>query len=285
MSNRDETGSEHELDNEQDTTIIYGADRPAIEVMQLSKVFHDRDRGEVHAVKNLSLSCYFGEVVGLLGPNGAGKTTTLRMVSTIIRPSSGTAAVGGHDIVKDPLGVRKNMGYLSSNTGLYDRLTARETLEYFGRLHRIPEDELQRRIGETLTIFDMNEFADTRCEKLSTGMRQKVSIARTVLHDPPVLILDEPTLGLDILVRSTMVRFIQEYRDRGKSIILSTHIMSEVEKLCDRIGVIHRGRLRAVGTLEELRNLTGCEFLEDIFMELMKSDEEDELELERNSQS
>ena len=278
MSDREQTEPEYGLDNAHDTTIICGTDRPAIEAMGLSKVFHDRDRGEVHAVKNLSLSSYFGEVVGLLGPNGAGKTTTLRMVSTIIQPSSGTASVAGHDIVKDPLGVRQNMGYLSSNTGLYDRLTARETLEYFGRLHRIPEDELGERVREMLTIFDMNEFADTRCEKLSTGMRQKVSIARTVLHDPQVLILDEPTLGLDILVRSTMVRFIQEYRDRGKSIILSTHIMSEVEKLCDRIGVIHRGRLRAVGTLDELRNLTGCEFLEDIFIELMKNDEEDELE-------
>lgn len=278
MSDSDHSEANHSLDNASDTTILYGSDRPAIEVMELGKVFHDRDRGEVHAVKDLTMSCFFGEVVGLLGPNGAGKTTTLRMISTIIRPTSGTACVAGRDIVKDPLGVRQNIGYLSSSTGLYDRLTARETLEYFGRLHCIPDAELADRVNETLTIFDMNEFADTRCEKLSTGMRQKVSIARTVLHDPQVLILDEPTLGLDILVRSTMVRFIQEFRDRGKSIILSTHIMSEVEKLCDRIGVIHRGRLRVVGTLDELRNLTGCEFLEDIFVELLKNDEEEELE-------
>ena len=269
MSDSPQEAPNSSSDNSRDTTTLYGTDRPAIEARDLTKIFDDRDRGSVEAVKDFSLSCHFGEVFGLLGPNGAGKTTTLRMISTIIKPTSGTATIAGKDILRDPLSVRRNMGYLSSNTGLYDRLTARETLEYFGRLHQIPEDELKLRVDEMLTIFDMNEFADRRCEKLSTGMRQKVSIARTVLHDPPVLILDEPTLGLDILVASTMARFIREYRERGKCIILSTHIMSEVEKLCDRIGVIHHGRLRGLGTLDELRDRTGCKFLEDIFMALM----------------
>lgn len=274
MSDSPQEAPNSSSDNSRDTTTLYGTDRPAIEARDLTKIFDDRDRGSVEAVKDFSLSCHFGEVFGLLGPNGAGKTTTLRMISTIIKPTSGTATIAGKDILRDPLSVRRNMGYLSSNTGLYDRLTARETLEYFGRLHQIPEDELKLRVDEMLTIFDMNEFADRRCEKLSTGMRQKVSIARTVLHDPPVLILDEPTLGLDILVASTMARFIREYRERGKCIILSTHIMSEVEKLCDRIGVIHHGRLRGLGTLDELRDRTGCKFLEDIFMALMDPKEQ-----------
>lgn len=273
MSDLARESSSSRPDNFRDMTPLYGTGGPAIEARNLTKSFDDRDRGSVEAVTDFSLSCHFGEVFGLLGPNGAGKTTTLRMISTIIKPTTGTATIAGKDILRDPLSVRRNMGYLSSNTGLYDRLTARETLEYFGRLHQIPEGELKSRVEEMLTIFDMNEFADRRCEKLSTGMRQKVSIARTVLHDPPVLILDEPTLGLDILVASTMARFIREYRERGKCIILSTHIMSEVEKLCDRIGVIHQGRLRGFGTLDELRDRTGCKFLEDIFMALMEPKE------------
>ena len=273
MSDLARESSNSRPENFRDTTPLCETGGPAIEARNLTKIFDDRDRGSVEAVKDFSLSCHFGEVFGLLGPNGAGKTTTLRMISTIIKPTTGTATIAGKDILRDPLSVRRNMGYLSSNTGLYDRLTARETLEYFGRLHQIPEGELKSRVEEMLTIFDMNEFADRRCEKLSTGMRQKVSIARTVLHDPPVLILDEPTLGLDILVASTMARFIREYRERGKCIILSTHIMSEVENLCDRIGVIHQGRLCGFGTLDELRERTGCKFLEDIFMALMEPKE------------
>ncbi len=241
----------------------------AVTVRSLNKVFHDRRRGSVQAVKDLDFSCRFGEVFGLLGPNGAGKTTTLRMLATILAPTSGTAAVAGHDVTREALDVRRKIGYLSGNTGLYQRLTARETLEYFGRLHGLTEDRLASRVDEVLQLFDMRSFADRRCEQLSTGMRQKVSIARTILHDPPVLILDEPTLGLDILVASTMVQFIDDCRTRGKCIILSTHIMSEAEKLCDRIGIIHGGRLRALGTLDELREETGYEFLEDIFMAVL----------------
>ena len=244
---------------------------PAIEVEGLTKLFQDRKRGTVEAVKEVSLTCRYGEVFALLGPNGAGKTTTLRMLATILQPTSGTAQVAGYDVRSHPLDVRRSIGVLSGNTGLYHRLTARETLEYFGRLHSIPEDTLSERIDQVLDLFDMRSFADTRCEKLSTGMRQKVSIARTILHDPPILILDEPTLGLDILVASTMIQFVQECRSRGKCIIFSTHIMGEVQKLCDRIGIIHGGRLRAIGTLDELSEATGYEFLEDIFMAVMAS--------------
>ena len=240
-----------------------------VDARGLTKEFPQRRREPVMAAADVSFRCFHGEVFGLLGPNGAGKTTTLRMLSTVLRPTRGTALVAGYDIADDPLGVRRHIGYLSTNTGLYDRLTARETLLYFGRLHGLGRDALQKRVDELASVFDMADFGDVRCEKLSTGMRQKVSIARAVIHDPPVLIFDEPTLGLDILVAETLIRFIEDCRTRGKCVLFSTHNMSEVERLCDRIGVIHKGRLRAVGTLEELRGLTRRHYLEEIFVSLM----------------
>lgn len=248
----------------------------AIELEALSKEFHDPRRGTFRAVDEISFDCRYGEVVGLLGPNGAGKTTTLRMLSTVLTPTSGKARVAGCCVENEALDVRQRIGYLSANTNLYLRLTPRETLEYFGSLHGLRGEELHDRVEELLTSFDMHEFSDVRCEKLSTGMRQKVSIARTVVHDPPVLILDEPTLGLDILVASTMIRFIEEIRARGKCILFSTHIMGEVEKLCDRVAVIHRGRLLALGGLDDLREQTGEQYLEDIFFSLIREGRKEE---------
>ena len=241
-----------------------------IEADGLTKIFHDRRIGDVMAADSVKFRCFHGEIFGLLGPNGAGKTTTLRMLASVLRPTSGRARVGGHDVVQDSLGVRRSIGYLSTTTGLYGRLTARETLSYFGRLHGMPSLALNARVAELLDVFGMREFADVRCEKLSTGMRQKVSIARTVIHDPPVLILDEPTLGLDILVASTMIRFVEECRAQKKCILFSTHNMHEAERLCDRIGIIHRGKLKASGSIEELRNLTGKRYMEEIFMALVE---------------
>jgi sodium transport system ATP-binding protein len=241
-----------------------------IEAAGLTKVFQDRRAGDVVAANGLTFACFHGEVLGLLGPNGAGKTTTLRMLSTVLKPTSGTAVVAGHDILTDALRVRRSMGYLSSSTGLYGRLTPTETLEYFGRLHGLGGETLKERVGQLLDAFKIREFAGVRCEKLSTGMKQKVSIARTLIHDPPVLILDEPTLGLDILAASTMIRFIEDCRAGGKCILFSTHIMSEVERLCDRIAILHKGELRAVGTLEELRQRTGHHYMEEIFMSLVE---------------
>jgi len=241
-----------------------------VEARGLTKVFHDSRRGDVLAANDVSFQCRFSEVFGLLGPNGAGKTTTLRMLASVLRPSAGTAVVGGYDVLQDPLEVRRSLGYLSANTALYGRLTARETLEYFGRLHGIERDPLAARVDQLLGTFGIRDFADVRCEKLSTGMKQKVSIARSVVHDPPVLILDEPTLGLDILVASAMLRFVEDCRRQGKCIVFSTHIMAEVEKLCDRVGIIHQGRLRAVGSLEELRTSTGKHYLEDVFLSLVE---------------
>ncbi|MFN0150926.1 MAG: ABC transporter ATP-binding protein [bacterium] len=236
----------------------------------LGKVFHDRSRGPVHAVRGVSFEARAGEVFGLLGPNGAGKTTTLRMLSTILAPTSGRASVAGHDIAASPAAVRASIGYLSGDTGLYGRLTPREVLRYFGRLNAYPDRELNTRVDELVERFSMESFASVRCDRLSTGMRQKVSIARAVVHDPPVLILDEPTAGLDIIVAEGLLRFIQEIRDAGKCVIFSTHIMREAERLCDRIGILHEGELLAVETFGELQARTGKRYLEEIFVDLVE---------------
>ena len=242
----------------------------AIEANQLKKSFVDPRRGRVEAVRGIDLECHWGEIFGLLGPNGAGKTTTLRMLATILAPSEGTARVAGVEVSGDPLEVRRRIGFLSGTTGLYPRLTPRETLRYFGDLHGIPRDELGPRIEELIDTFSMREYAEARCETLSTGQKQKVSIARAVLHDPPVLILDEPTTGLDVLASSAMIDFVESRRAAGTCVLFSTHVLSEAERLCDRIGVIFHGRVLAVGTLEQLAERTGKRWLEDIFRELVR---------------
>ena len=242
-----------------------------IEVHQLSKMFHDRKRGEIRALDAVSFRCQPGQIFGLLGVNGAGKTTCLRLLATILRPSGGTATVGGHDIVAAPDRVRASVGFLSTATALYDRLTAYEMVQYFGRLHGLAEDALRIRLEEIFALLAMNEFRDRRCGQLSTGMKQKVSIARTLVHDPAVMIFDEPTLGLDVLTARTIVGFVRDCRARGKTVIFSTHVMSEVEKLCDAIAIIHGGRIVAEGTLAQLRERTGMRDLEDIFVQLVEA--------------
>jgi len=244
--------------------------RLAVEAIGLRKVFVDPKRGKVEALCGLDLDCRAGEIYGMLGPNGAGKTTTLRVLATLLAPTSGTARIDGVDVAADPLEVRRRIGFLSGTTGLYPRLTPRETLAYFGKLHGIEAGELEARIGALLDRFGMREYADARCESLSTGQRQKVSIARAVLHDPPVLILDEPTTGLDVLASSAMIEFIESRRAAGTCVLFSTHVLSEAERLCDRIGVIFRGRLLAAGTLPELSELTGKRWLADVFLELVR---------------
>lgn len=238
---------------------------------KLSKLFRDRKRGEVRAVDKVSFQCQPAQIYGLLGANGAGKTTTLRMLATILQPTGGTARVAGFDIQREPEKVRANVGFLSTATALYGRLTARETVEYFGRLNGMNGDALRRRVDELMALLEIGEFADGRCDKLSTGMKQKVSIARTLVHDPPVMIFDEPTIGLDVMAARTIVRFIRECRDRGKTVIFSSHVMSEVEKLCDRIGIIHNGRLLTEGTLPELRERSGQTDLEEIFVQTVEA--------------
>jgi len=240
-----------------------------IEARGLSKRFHDKKRGEIHAVESVSFRCLPGQIYGLLGANGAGKTTTLRMLATILEPSDGTAVVCGYDVVEQPEKVRANVGFLSTATALYPRLTAQELVEYFGRLNGLDEPTLKKRVDTIFERLDMNDFRDRRCDKLSTGMKQKTSIARTLVHDPAVMIFDEPTLGLDIMTARTITSFIRECRDNGKTVIFSTHIMSEVEKLCDVIGIIHDGKLLTEGTLKELRDRHDESDLEDLFVRVV----------------
>jgi len=240
-----------------------------IEARGLCKRFQDKKRGEIRAVEGVSFRCLPGQIYGLLGANGAGKTTTLRMLATILEPTDGTAIVAGYDIVEQPEKVRANVGFLSTATALYPRLTAQEMVEYFGRLNGLDEATLKRRIDEIFCRLDMDGFRDRRCDKLSTGMQQKVSIARTLVHDPPVMIFDEPTVALDVMTARTIVEFIRECRNRGKTVIFSTHVMSEVEKLCDNIGIIHDGKLLAEGSLRELRAKYGEQDLEEIFVKVV----------------
>ena len=240
-----------------------------IEARGLSKRFQDKKRGEIKAVDNVSFACKPGQIYGLLGANGAGKTTTLHMLATILEPTDGTAVICGYDVVDNPEKVRAHVGFLSTATALYPRLTSQEMVEYFGRLNGLDEATLKKRIDDIFNRLDMNSFRDRRCDKLSTGMKQKTSIARTLVHDPPVMIFDEPTNGLDIMTARAITDFIRECRDRGKTVIFSTHIMSEVEKLCDTIGIIQSGKLLAEGTLEQLREQNREQDLEEIFVKIV----------------
>jgi sodium transport system ATP-binding protein len=241
-------------------------------VQALTKTFYDESRGEVRAVDGIDFVCNEGEVFGLLGANGAGKTTTLRMLSTILKPTSGTASVLGHDVLKDPEGVRKNLGFFSASTSLYPRLTARETIEFFARINQYPAGRVKERVDYLVERFGISKYANVRVEKLSTGMKQKVSIARTVAHDPLIIIFDEPTVGLDVLNALEVQETIKELRTEGKTIIFSTHIMSEAERLCNRIAIIHGGHILACNTLEGLREATSQRYLEDIFVHYAKGE-------------
>lgn len=247
-----------------------------IEVQSLGKVFYDEGRGEVRAVDGISFECRAGEVFGLLGANGAGKTTTLRMLATVLQPSSGVARIMGDDVTQRPREVRRNLGFYSASTALYPRLTAKETLAFFARINGYPRDRLGARVDELVERFGLGSYADTRVEKLSSGMKQKVSIARTVAHDPPIVIFDEPTVGLDVLNAIATVEAIGALTDEGKTVVFSTHIMSEVEKLCDRIAVMNKGRILACATLEEHREATGRHYLEDIFVDYLQERRERE---------
>ena len=240
-----------------------------IEAHLLTKTFRDKKRGEIHAADGISFRVEPGQIYGLLGANGAGKTTTLRLLATLLRPTSGTATVAGFDVVRDAQKVRANVGFLAASTALYGRLTAREMITYFGRLNGMSDATIRARIKQLSAELDMDEFLDRRCEKFSTGMKQKTSIARTLVHDPAVMIFDEPTLGLDVMTARAIVRFVRDCRARGKTVIYSTHVMSEVEKLCDTIGVIHDGKLLAEGTLADLRARYSEPDMEEIFVRVV----------------
>jgi sodium transport system ATP-binding protein len=241
-----------------------------IEVQDLTKSFRDLRRGVVHAVDHITFEARRGEIFGLLGPNGAGKTTAMRILCTVLKPTSGTARVAGFDVVTQPAKVRQNIGFMSTNTAIYDRMSAWELIEYFGRLYGLHQEPLRRRMEEVFAELQMNDFRDVLGAKMSTGMRQKVSIARAIIHDPPVLIFDEPTLGLDILVARAVLQHVERLRSLGKCVLFSTHIMREVERLCDRVAIISRGKIATCGTLPELRQQHGQQDLEELFYQLVQ---------------
>jgi sodium transport system ATP-binding protein len=240
-----------------------------IHVENLTKSFRDLRRGQVVAVDHISFHAQAGEVFGLLGPNGAGKTTTMRILCTVLKPTGGMAKLAGYDVATQPGLVRQHIGFLSANTAIYDRMSAWEMVEYFGRLYNMDGEHLAARMDEVFTSLHMNDFRDVLGAKMSTGMRQKVSIARAIIHDPPVLIFDEPTAGLDILVARNVLSNILRLRELGKCILYSTHIMREVEKLCDRVAIIARGKIQACGTLAELRADYQQEDLEELFFQMV----------------
>ena len=240
-----------------------------IHVDNLTKAFRDLRRGKVMAVDHVSFEARPGEVFGLLGPNGAGKTTTMRILCTVLKPTGGLARVAGFDVATEAPQVRRHIGFLSANTAVYDRMSAWEMVEYFGRLYGMDEGRLRQRLEEVFAWLRMNDFRDTLGAKMSTGMKQKVSIARALVHDPPVLIFDEPTAGLDVLVQRAVLRQIAALRSSGKCILFSTHIMREVEKLCNRVAIISKGRIQASGTLAELRERHGENDVEELFFRLV----------------
>ena len=225
--------------------------------------------GGMAVVRDLDLRVEPGEVVALVGPNGAGKTTTLRMLCTVLKPTAGFASVAGFDVRTQPSEVRKSIGFLSANTGVYDRMTAGEMVRYYGRLYGMTETALDARINELFDRLQMNDFRDVAGGRMSTGMKQKVSIARALVHDPPVLIFDEPTSGLDVLVQRAVLQNIASLRSQGKTILFSTHNMNEVQKLCDRVAIVAKGRIAACGTLAELREQYRQDDLEELFFSLV----------------
>jgi len=255
-------------------------DSVLIDVRGLEKVFPGR-RGPIRAVDGVSFDCHRGEIFGLLGPNGAGKTTTLRMLATILTPTSGSATVAGFDVRTQPGRVREKIGFLATETGLYDRFTARETLRFFGRINHLSDPEIERRSNEIFSVLRMERLADRRVGTFSTGEKQKLSLARSILHDPPVLILDEPTFGLDVMAARTVIETVALFREQGRTILFSTHIMRVAEKLCDRIGILYRGRLHALGTYPELTERYGGGDLEDVFFAAVGVDGEGSISPDR----
>ena len=223
------------------------------------------------AVDDLSLKAEEGEIYGLLGPNGAGKTTTLRCIATLIKPTRGEIYVNSHEVQKEPESVRESIGFLTSDIKLDEQFDVDYMFGFFGRLHNIPKDRLEKRKEELFSYFGIQDFAHKKIKELSTGMKQKAAIAVSLVHDPDIVIFDEPTNGLDIVTARSVTDYLKKLRDDGKLVIVSTHIMSEAEKLCDRIGIIIDGYKVAEGTLEQLLEQTNAADLEDAFFEFYKS--------------
>ncbi|MBM3965193.1 MAG: ATP-binding cassette domain-containing protein [Planctomycetes bacterium] len=224
------------------------------------------------AVDRISFTVGNGEVYGLLGPNGAGKTTTLRMVMGLLEPDEGHVEIGGVRTDTDPMAIRSQLGLISTNDGVYPWLTVREMLMYFADLYAVEVPVAQIRLEELAELLNIKSFLDQRCSTLSTGQKQRVTLARGLMHDPPVMLLDEPTRGLDVVGSQTVFEFIELLKKRGKSVLLSTHRLDEAERVCDRFGLLHHGTVRYEGTLDDLRSLTGKYHLVDMFIDLIRED-------------
>ena len=248
-------------------------------VRDLTKVF-----GTFTAVDHVSFDAHGGEIFGLLGPNGAGKTTSIRVIATILGATSGTATVLGHDIHTDPEAVRRNIGVLTAEIGLYDRFSARENMRYFGHLYGMGGPALEQRIDELVHVLDMERFADRRAGSFSTGMKQKVAIARSIIHDPQVVIFDEPTAGLDVLASQTVIAYMRDARAKGKLVVLSTHDMAHAQALCDRVAIIHRSRLLTLATTAALLQQAHASTLEQAFLNIVGADAVQQTEHEREEQ-
>lgn len=228
----------------------------------------------VHAVNDVSFRVREGEVFGLLGPNGAGKTTTLRIIMGLLKPDGGFAEVDGCRVGPDSLESRAKIGMVSTNDGVYPWLTAREMLLYFADLYAVPLTAAKRRLVDLIENLDLGRFIDQRCCTLSTGQKQRVILARGLMHDPPVMLLDEPTRGLDVVGSQTVFDFIARLKEMGKAVLLSTHRLDEAERVCDRFGLLHRGTLMYTGTLEEIRQATSEQHLTDMFLTMMRDQDE-----------
>ena len=239
---------------------------PILSVKNLTKEFKN-----FKAVDEVSFDVEEGEIFGLLGPNGAGKTTIIRIIATVLAPTRGTAEVLGFDIIKNSEEVRKNIGVLTTDIGVYERFSGRENLRYFGELYGLSKEVLEKRINELANLLEMRDFIDRKAGKYSTGMKQKLAIARSVIHDPKIIIFDEPTAGLDVLAAQTVLRFMHQSKKPGKCVIFSTHQMHDAEKMCDRVVVIHKGKMIANDEVEVLKNKTESSDLEDVFMKLVRA--------------
>ena len=243
-----------------------------IRVQGLTKIYPTVDGAEKRALDEVSFDVASGSVYGLLGPNGAGKTTAMRILSGLISASAGVATLDGIDVAQQREAAKRSIAFLSATTGLYQRLSPRESMTYFGRLNGLDAATIRARIDELRGWLEMEQFLDQRCGTLSTGQRQRASIARALVADPPILILDEPTLGLDVISNRLVLDFIRQEHQRGKTILLSTHYLDEAETICDRFGLLHEGKLIANGTLAELRLRADRERLSDIFLTLCGAD-------------
>ncbi|HSR68411.1 MAG TPA: ATP-binding cassette domain-containing protein [Acidobacteriota bacterium] len=253
-----------------------------IEVQRLTKTFQlsrrqrrelgkDQSTKTLTAVDDVSFECRPGRIFTLLGPNGAGKTTALRIMATLMKPSSGTVTVNGNDVRKSPSQVRASMGFLTGSTGLYARLTPLEILKYYADLYELPSAEFEKRRDELIDRLGIESFTHQRIGKLSTGQKQRVSIARTMIHDPEVVVFDEPTAGLDVISARNIVQLIKDCRGRGKTVIFSTHIMGEVSLLADDLAIIHKGRLLFNGPFKSFRERMESRSLEDEFIRIVEA--------------